>query len=221
MKFRPGRALKALLSAQMKMHFSQFGEEGTISRQFPRGYLGTYLDIGAFHPFKWSNTARLWLTGWNGVNIDANRQSIARFERARPSDRNIWAAVVPAAGWHEGQTVAFTGKQDGIDPVGAVQADRETGSVTSAVPAISLDSLAGYFTAPLDFMNIDIEGIDEVVVSEDAFARLSPHVLAIEQYGDDIAEILERPSSRKLAVLGYRMVGRCHVTSIYRRADRI
>lgn len=214
-RYRPSRLLRAILSGQGKLHFSQFGEEGTITRQFPRGFVGTYLDIGAFHPFKWSNTARLWLSGWNGVNIDANRQSIARFERVRSSDRNVWAAVVPASSWRDGQTVNFSGAADSIDPRGAVAAEADGPGVE--VPAITLDIVAGYFSQPVDFMNIDIEGIDETVVTEAAFERLSPKVLAIEQYGADIAEIIQRPSSRILLGRGYKMVGRCHITSIYRR----
>src|SRR5690606_23451660 len=58
---------------------------------------GFYVDIGAHHPFKLSNTAYLWALGWNGVNVDAGAEAVAAFRKHRPQDMNIHAAVVDSA----------------------------------------------------------------------------------------------------------------------------
>ena len=54
---------------------------------------GRFIDVGAFHPFKLSNTMLLSQLGWRGINIDCDPVKIARFERLRPRDQNICAAV--------------------------------------------------------------------------------------------------------------------------------
>jgi FkbM family methyltransferase len=224
MKIGKGYDLRRLFAAAIhgkrKAQFSQFGEDRLIIRHFQPGFSGTYVDIGAYDPFQWSNTAYLWMRGWNGINIDANRTSIERFEKRRPADRNVWAAVVPREGWHEGATVSFRTSEHGISTGGRVVFDAEAGSHLT-VPAITLDHVADMAGREIDFLNIDIEGLDEVIVLDPAIERLSPQLLAIEQYGDDVAEILGRPASRRLADLGYAMVGRVHITSLYsRRRDR-
>ena len=214
-RYRILRVARGILSGKFKIQFSQFGEDALVYRHFPKGFVGTYLDIGAYHPFKFSNTARLWMMGWSGVNVDANRASIALFDRARPADVNIWAAVVPQAGRNSAGTVAFTGGEE-INAVGRI-ADDETGA--QQVPATTLKDLCGHFTRPVDFMNVDIEGLDEALIGDEAFRTLAPRLLAIEQYGEDIAEIMRRPGTVSLIRQGYSLVSRCELTSLFLRRN--
>ena len=52
------------------------------------------MDIGAYHPFRQSNTAYFWLMGWSGVNVDASPRSIRIFKKNRKTNRNVWSAIV-------------------------------------------------------------------------------------------------------------------------------
>ena len=54
---------------------------------------GTYLDIGCFHPYMYSNTCLLHKKGWSGINIDINQTSIDLFNIVRPNDTNICTAI--------------------------------------------------------------------------------------------------------------------------------
>lgn len=81
MKVKLARLLKFLGYGGLRGHFGQYGED-TFLRKFFRGRPGFYIDVGAHHPFQLSNTAGLWLEGWNGVNIDASREAIRLFESA-------------------------------------------------------------------------------------------------------------------------------------------
>ena len=101
-----------------------------------------------------------------------------------------------------------------MDAVGHVVSGSSEGI---KVPALSLREIAGFFNSQIDFMNIDIEGLDETVILDDAFDLLNPTVLAIEQFADDIHEILVRPSTLRLIERGYALVARAGPTSIYRR----
>ncbi len=50
--------------------YSQNDEERTILKHFEGKPAGTFLDIGAFHPTKFSNTRALWERGFKGVYIE-------------------------------------------------------------------------------------------------------------------------------------------------------
>ena len=58
----------------------------------------SYIDIGAYHPYIWSNTALMHIKGSHGINIEANPNGIELFEKARPSDININVGVSPWGG---------------------------------------------------------------------------------------------------------------------------
>ena len=74
------------------------GEDVILHKLFGSKFAnGFYIDVGAHHPFRQSNTAYLWLLGWNGVNVDASRKAIDLFRKVRPGDENVWTAVVDEA----------------------------------------------------------------------------------------------------------------------------
>ena len=75
-----------------KKTYSQFGEDLIIDSFFGE-YVGKYVDIGCYHPIKYSNTALLHKKGWKGVNIDLNPTSIDLFNSCRKDDQNILACL--------------------------------------------------------------------------------------------------------------------------------
>ena len=52
--------------------YSQFGEDLFIDDFFQNQKEGKYVDLGAFHPMRLSNTFLLHKKGWSGTNIDFN-----------------------------------------------------------------------------------------------------------------------------------------------------
>jgi hypothetical protein len=54
---------------------------------------GFYIDIGAYHPARASNTYLFYKKGWRGINIDANPYSIKLFNKMRKRDININAGI--------------------------------------------------------------------------------------------------------------------------------
>ena len=52
--------------------FSQFGEDLFIKKFFEYKKKGKYVDLGAFHPMRLSNTYLLYKNGWSGTNVDLN-----------------------------------------------------------------------------------------------------------------------------------------------------
>lgn len=89
------RLFKLMTQGSFRVHFSQFGEDVILHKLFGRKFAnGFYIDVGAHHPFRQSNTAYFWLLGWRGVNVDASRKAIELFRRIRPKDVSLWRAVV-------------------------------------------------------------------------------------------------------------------------------
>ena len=75
-----------------KKSYSQFSEDIVIKEIFGN-FVGKYVDIGCFHPIKYSNTALLHKNGWTGTNIDLNQKSIDLFNACRPNDLNLVACL--------------------------------------------------------------------------------------------------------------------------------
>ena len=59
--------------------FSQFGEDLFIAEFFANQKEGKYVDLGAFHPMRLSNTYLLFKKGWSGTNVDLNPITIDLF----------------------------------------------------------------------------------------------------------------------------------------------
>ena len=76
-----------------KLQYSRWGEDLFLINYFKDTSYGRYIDIGAFHPFRGSNTCLLHNKGWNGINIDLNKISIDLFKLARPNDINLNLAI--------------------------------------------------------------------------------------------------------------------------------
>jgi hypothetical protein len=76
-------------------YYSQAGEDAILSNIF--NYVlptdrGFYVDVGAYHPFKHSNTYLLYRAGWRGINIDPRPGSKALFDKHRPEiQTSSWA----------------------------------------------------------------------------------------------------------------------------------
>ncbi len=76
-----------------KTSFSQEGEDILLSRIFEDRETGFYVDIGAHHPQRFSNTMFFYQKGWRGINIDALPGSMEAFRKERPEDINLEIAV--------------------------------------------------------------------------------------------------------------------------------
>lgn len=69
------------------------GEDLILRELFEYAKSGFYVDVGAHHPFRFSNTYLFYKVGWRGLNIDAMPNSMKLFNRFRPRDINIECGV--------------------------------------------------------------------------------------------------------------------------------
>jgi hypothetical protein len=214
MNFSLSRIIRSLPYFQGGLHFGNYGEDLILHRLFDRTYRnGIYVDLGAYHPFRFSNTAYFYLKGWSGINVDANESSVNLFNRARKNDINIYGAVVPR-GYPE-KTIKFGSSGKSIDAVGsAVNAD--TFEQVNIVPAVTIEQILSKLQSPkIDFLNIDLEGMDEQIISEFDFNKYKPQVICIEVYGDNIIDVASSKTALILTANQYIPIARIGPSLIF------
>src|SRR5215813_3013834 len=74
-----------------KESFSQCGEDCIVEFIFSARNIEkpSYIDIGAFHPFELSNTAKFYRKGSRGINIEPNPDQFRYFMKHRKNDKNL------------------------------------------------------------------------------------------------------------------------------------
>jgi len=72
--------------------YSQYGEDLALLTLF-QGKVGSYIDVGAHHPDRFSNTRLLYQKGWSGINVEANPHLVDRLKQKRPRDITLWGSV--------------------------------------------------------------------------------------------------------------------------------
>lgn len=224
MKIHLNRFLSVLWHGGFRLHCGQYGEDVFLHKRYRQPVRGAfYVDVGAHHPCKLSNTAGLWVKGWNGVNIDASAAAMQAFGRVRPGDWNIHGAVVDSAFADQQPEVTFYFNRD-IDNCATCDAAlaRERGLQQSVtVPALTLGRIIEQarqrFDGPFGLLNIDIEGLDERVIAEMGQWSCLPDVLMIELYGRTLREVLALPVTAIIESHGYALVERAGHTAIFER----
>jgi len=82
-----------LLKGWSTVSYSQEGEDLILRRLLGEKKSGFYVDVGAHHPIRYSNTYGLYKSGWRGLNIDAMPGSMRLFNIIRKKDINLEVPV--------------------------------------------------------------------------------------------------------------------------------
>jgi FkbM family methyltransferase len=167
-----------------KESYSQEGEDMLLDRFLEYREPGFYVDVGAHHPMRFSNTFRLYRKGWRGINIDANPGSMEMFQRVRPRDINIEAAV---SSTHQELTYYIfnepalnTFKKDlALERVGGIYSIiKEVNIMTEPLRKLLDQHLPA--NTSIDLLTIDVEGLDYDVLLSNDWSRYSPEFILAE-----------------------------------------
>jgi FkbM family methyltransferase len=219
----------ALLRGQIKAHTGQYGEDVIIKKLFEsKKKDGFYVDLGANHPFEHSNTAWFWLNGWSGINVDANQKSIAIFNEIRRNDVNLNFAIIPSEKYKRGvRKIDFYFP----DLVREVKGNAKTATVHKKtadkrgfkkkqnVDAIDINTLFNiHKITEIDFLNIDIEGLDEEVLLDLDFNKVKINVIAVEDYLFDLSPHNQSKITTFMVENNFIFKARVGPTSIFERS---
>jgi len=170
------------------LSYSQEGEDMVLKRLLRGRPPGFYVDVGAHHPMRFSNTHAFYRAGWRGINIDAQPGSMNAFYELRPEDINIEIAVSDTPG-----RVPFYGfsapELNGLSPSPCLPGHAaQTFPLieTTFVESVRLSDILHQHVPSgkeIDFLTIDVEGHDLAVLRSNDWERFRPLIILLESHG--------------------------------------
>lgn len=203
--------------------FGQDGEDLILDRLLDRQAKGFYVDVGAHHPARFSNTYLFYQRGWRGINIDAMPGSMRAFKRLRPRDINIEAGVAGVAD----QLAYFQFNEPALNTFDADEAQHKNKPPyrllnTTNVQVERLDRILDQHMPPgqlIDFMSVDVEGKDYEVLRSNDWQRYRPRFVLAETLRTDLLKLRDCPVTDFLITVGYRPIAKAYNTSFFSRND--
>jgi FkbM family methyltransferase len=203
--------------------YSQEGEDRILYRIFERQSSGFYVDVGAHHPKRFSNTYIFYKRGWRGINIDAMPGSMQEFKKLRPRDTNIECAIAK----EQKELTFFMFNEPALNSF-----DKELSlhrSETSNYVIIeekkiqtkTLEEILMQFLPDgkkIDFLSVDVEGFDLEVLQSNNWNRFKPTYILVEclDQNDGIEGILQNDVYKYLIAQGYVFFAKTFNTVIFK-----
>jgi hypothetical protein len=211
---------RKFLERDAVLSYSQEGEDMLLRRIFENQPRGFYVEVGAPHPIRFSNSFYFYKLGWSGINIEATPGAMSLFRILRPRDTNLEAAVSRERGPQEfflfdepalntfDRELARQWESCGNRMIGTEQL------VTRPLGEILADHIPE--GKRIDFLSIDVEGMDFDVLQSNDWQRFRPKVLLVEMHGVCIEDVSESKMYCYLKVLGYELYAKCILTFLFK-----
>jgi FkbM family methyltransferase len=205
--------------------YSQEGEDLILLRLIGEKPNGFYVDVGAHHPVRFSNTYLFYRMGWHGVNIDPMPGVKELFDRYRPRDINLEVGISDSPG----EMTYFMFNEpalNGFDAGLSNRRERDSKDYriieTRVLPTLPLSEILCLHVSArveIDFLSVDCEGLDYRVLSSNDWSRFRPRYVLAEILDFD----LDSPSNSRILTLlsgvGYRMIAKTVNGCIFVRRD--
>ena len=158
-----------------KKTYSQFGEDTIIIKYF-KNFIGKYVDIGCYHPIKYSNTALLYKKGWTGINIDLNKTTIDLFNFTRLRDKNIFACL------SDKEKIVDMYIDNEFSALNSIYKNNIKNHKIKKYQKIKINTkvFSNVVKEKFDFLNIDCEGNDYNILKTIDLKKYNPQIICIE-----------------------------------------
>lgn len=188
--------------------------ENALARQ------GLFVDVGAHHPLRFSNTYKFYQAGWRGINIDPTPGSMIEFNKLRPEDTNLEIGVSERVG----ERLFYCYNEPALN---GIDNDRREEFVHShykleqiiKVKTMPLDSILRAHVVKLrcpNFLSIDVEGMEMEVLQSNNWDRYLFEWVLVEQRANDLTNIDQTTPWLFLSSKGYQAVACTGRTVIYK-----
>lgn len=157
-----------------RKYYSQSKEDIFILNKFKKS--GFYVDVGCNHPLRINNCHLLYQNKWRGINIDLDKLSIELFNFVRGEDINVNMAVSLKKGKIKYYFNKFVGLSNSL-------LKKEYLPYSDMINSDRLDRIIDrtkYKNKRIDFLSIDVEGMDIDVLRSLDFKRYNPRSICIE-----------------------------------------
>ena len=180
----------------------------------------SYIDIGAYDPYKLSNTALFYFKGRNGINIEPNPVGFKKLQKYRPRDINLNIGISNK----KGILTYYVMDADTLNTFSEEEAKKNVEKWgkkiirTMDIPVDSIDSVIEKYSNNIypDFMNIDAEGVEMDILSKIDFARSKPKVICLEtiEYAETGVQKSITETADFLIAKGYFAFANTHINTI-------
>ncbi len=167
---------------------------------------GFYIDVGAYHPVRFSNTQFFYLYGWRGINIEARPGSRKLFDEARPRDINLEVGVSSERGeltyYVIGEDSTMNSfSRDFLAEIKMLEHVQKEIKVPVGPLSELLDQHLPKQQA-IDFMSVDVEGHDLSVLRSNNWNLYRPKFVVVE---DEQIEQSQSDIVKFMKTIGYQV----------------
>ena len=199
------------------LSYSQEGEDRVLARLL--GELsgrnsapGFFVDIGAHHPARFSNTYYFYRRGWRGINVDALPGTAKLFRRMRPRDITIECGVAAQPGLMK----YFVFNEPALNTFSEQEASKKNQPPyhivdTLEIPVVTLAQILDQHLpagVSIDFMTIDVEGLDHEVIASNDWQRYRRRIVLVELLNTELENLATHPTAILLHQHGYRALAK-------------
>ncbi len=186
--------------------YSQEGEDLLLLHYFKDKTDGFFIDIGAHHPKRFSNTYLLYKKGWSGINVEPN-PDLFKYFNSRKRDINL--------------NIGISAKQQDLTYYSFIEPAFNTFSENAAkrvvaTKASSLKEKIVVNTIPLsdvfakhtlnrvvDLLTVDVEGLDYEVLKSNDWNKYKPQLVVVENGMNDLQKLSTDEIASYLIKQGY------------------
>jgi FkbM family methyltransferase len=183
--------------------YAQSFEDVLLQRAFANVAKGFYVDIGAFSPIAGSITKIFYDRGWSGINIEPG-SIFETLRHERPRDINLNIAILDHAGMvefleDEGDP-ALSHIKGPADPQPGADRHRVRNIRCERLDHVLAEHAAGRL---INFIKIDAEGAEELIIRSTDWRKIRPQVLVIEAVAPWTNDLVSQGWEPALLSAGY------------------
>jgi FkbM family methyltransferase len=189
--------------------YSQEAEDLIVQEVLGHPTDGFYIDIGAHHPYRFSNTALFYKKGWRGINVEPNPDALTLFQQERLRDINISAG---ASGEASDALTYYSFVESALNTFDETMAQHRIENNHSqliekiSVPTLMINDIFAQADKHVDFLSIDIEGMEYSVLSHLDFTKYRPTVIIVELLETSFTAVFNDPVYQLLIQNSYELV---------------
>lgn len=209
-----------VFNAHRFVSYSQEGEDIILRHMLSGISAGFFVDIGAHHPIRFSNTKYFYDTGWSGINIDPIPGIMEIFKKVRSRDVNLEMGVSDSHEFLE----YYSFNEPALNTF-----NKQYAETTLKHPSIQLLEKVPVEVWPLatilerhsegraiDLMNIDTEEFELKVLASNDWERFRPRILVIECLSAELENFRECPIYQFLSARDYSLFAKTVKSYIFK-----
>ena len=189
-----------------------------------KNYKGFFVDVGAHHPYRYSNTLYFYKKGWRGINIEPTPGAISAFNIFRKRDINLNIGISDKSD----KLLFYCFNEPALNGFSKELSEERnsTSNLYHITKEIEVEThplsyvLDKYLpeNQQIDILSIDVEGLDLMVLRSNNWNKYKPLFVLVE----DNIDFTNLPQSEIYSFLiakGYQLVAKTHRTMFFKRID--